>query len=450
MLNQEDGAITNPLRRPPYRALQYLGAKLRSLQEITAVVSQLAAPRTYVVDMFAGSGVVSRALADAGFAVVAVDVQAYSATICRALLCIGRSHDNGDLAESLRAAAPESPWLTVAESWIKDEAHALSQGDGEALALRLNLVPQAWRPEGATSAMLRLFDGVRQRRGRACFDLPALIGSYYSGSYFGIRQAGELDRARAGIEILKNSRSIDDWGADVLTTALIGAMSDAVFSAGKHFAQPFSPNDSNMKFAAARLLSDRGVDVWRSMRSRIRSITKSSPRLGLQHHVLHRSFEGVTTDDLPGPISVIYADPPYTAQQYSRFYHLPETVTKYSVPDLSVRNGSVTKGLYPEGRFKSRFSSARKAPDALSDLCLFARRANASLLLSYSNTDGDDTGNKRMMTLERVIEVCGQVFGVSAVESSRLEFSYRQFNSRERSRPSRSEAEYLIVCRHRC
>lgn len=449
MLNQ-DRAIAKPQRRPPYRALQYLGAKLRSLHEITAVVSQLAAPRTYVVDMFAGSGVVSRALSDAGFAVVAVDVQAYSATICRALLCIGRNRDNGDLAESLRAASPESPWLTVAESWIEDEAHALRQGDGEALASHSHRVPQAWRPEGATPAMLRLFDGVRQRRGRTCFDLPALIGSYYSGSYFGIQQAGEFDRARAGIENLKQSRSIDDWGADVLTTALIGAMSDAVFSAGKHFAQPFSPNNSNMKFAAARLLSDRGVDVWRSMTSRIKSITRPLSQLGLQHYVLQRSFEEVTIDDLPGPISVIYADPPYTAQQYSRFYHLPETVTNYSVPELSTHNGSVTKGLYPEGRFKSRFSSVTQAPDALSDICLFARRANASLVLSYSATEGNDTGNKRMMTLERVIEVCGQVFGVSAIDSSRLDISYRQFNSLERSRASRTEAEYLIVCRHRC
>lgn len=393
---------------------------------------------------------VSRALSDEGFAVIAVDVQAYSATICRALLGIGKTCDNDQLAESLQDTSPDSPWLTVAESWVENEANALRQGDGEALASVSRRVPQTWRPAGATPAMQRMFDRLHQRRGLACFDLPALIGSYYSGSYFGIQQAGELDRARAGIENLRQSRSIDPWGADVLVTALIGAMSDAVFSAGKHFAQPFCPNDSNMKFAAARLLSDRGVDVWRSVRSRIDSVTRSSPRLGLQHCVLQRSFEEMTTDDLPGPVSVIYADPPYTAQQYSRFYHLPETVTEYSVPKLSAHNGSVTKGLYPEGRFKSRFSSATLAPQALADLCRLAKQANASLVLSYSATEGGETGNKRMMTLARVMEICGQVFGVRAVESKRLDFSYRQFNSHERSRTSRSEAEYLIICRRKC
>lgn len=430
--------------------MQYLGTKLRTLDDIVSAVSDLAAPGTHVVDMFAGSGVVSRRLSDAGLTVASVDVQSYSAIICRALLGVGKTQARSDLFERLQRTLHDATWLAVAGRWLDEEDRAVRNGDGDALVDLSRRVPQVWRSSGATSDMLRLFDAMSQLQGRQAFGVPAIIGTHYSGTYFGIRQAGELDQARAGIESLSSNGVIDSWEADVLLTALIGAMSEAVFSAGKHFAQPFDPKPSNMKFATKRLLADRSVNVWKSIESRVNRILAAAVDSQADHRVFCTSLEHLSEEPLALTTSVFYADPPYTAQQYSRFYHLPETLSSYVVPRLSTTDGVVTKGLYPEERFKSRFCSAVQAPQALADLCRLADRHRASLVLSYSATEGGSTGNRRMVSLDQVIRICRSAFGERRVDLQRLDFSYRQFNSHGLARSVRSEAEYLIVCHAPC
>jgi adenine-specific DNA-methyltransferase len=106
-------------------------------------------------------------------------------------------------------------------------------------------------------------------------------------------------------------------------------------------------------------------------------------------------------------VSVIYADPPYTDDQYSRFYHLLETLCLYDYPVVS------RAGLYRPNRFQTAFSLKSKAQDALQKLIDASARAGADLVLSYpTNGLANKAGaNVRAMLKKqfRHVEICNSI-----------------------------------------
>ena len=77
-------------------------------------------------------------------------------------------------------------------------------------------------------------------------------------------------------------------------------------------------------------------------------------------------------------VQLVYIDPPYTGEQYSRFYHILETVCKYDNPDLEF------KGLYRTDRFTSPFSLRKKAFQEFDKLFCLLSSKNKKIVLSYS------------------------------------------------------------------
>lgn len=52
-------------------------------------------------------------------------------------------------------------------------------------------------------------------------------------------------------------------------------------------------------------------------------------------------------------VDLVYMDPPYSTANYSRFYHIPETLVRYDYPSCD------SKGCYRNDRHKSNFSNPR-------------------------------------------------------------------------------------------
>src|SRR5207248_996014 len=119
----------------------------------------------------------------------------------------------------------------------------------------------------------------------------------------------------------------------------------------------------DLSFFKRRLMQDRSVDVWNVFRRSIETVYDVAARNTGGHSASQCSMEHLLRSSFrrEQKIDLIYADPPYTAQQYSRFYHIPETLVSYEVPHLQIKAGRNTRGLYPIGRFKSRFCSKRQA-----------------------------------------------------------------------------------------
>jgi adenine-specific DNA-methyltransferase len=75
--------------------------------------------------------------------------------------------------------------------------------------------------------------------------------------------------------------------------------------------------------------------------------------------------------------SVIYADPPYTDDQYSRYYHVWETLVAYDYPRAE------GEGRYRPDRFHTPFSRKSEVVWSVTELVRRTAALEADLVLSY-------------------------------------------------------------------
>ncbi len=113
---------------------------------------------------------------------------------------------------------------------------------------------------------------------------------------------------------------------------------------------------------------------------------------------------------------VTYLDPPYNSRQYSRFYHVLETLTKWDDPEL--------------------FGVALKpSPENISDYCKTAAPASLSdlvqalntkfIVISYNNTyNSKSSSSQNKITLEQIAEIAK-----SKGKTRILEMPYKHFNA---------------------
>jgi adenine-specific DNA methylase len=427
-LNASTFSTAVEVNHQPFRPVQYLGSKLRVLEDIRLAVASLAPARTRVADLFTGTTVVAQALAADGYQVTAVDTQKYAEVFGCALLGVGRASREAALAktitdglsEKVRAAA-NGLWATA----LKREDEALATKNHLALRTIYDEIPLTWRNPSVTS-------------------WAPPVTSVYAGTYFGIRQALTLDTILSLIEAGFQQSSISPWQYTAFKTSLMHAASLAVHSAGKHFAQPLTRSTSEGAFLAGRLISDRQVNIEQRFSDSCASISLLPHDNSNGHSVKLGAAEDIL--DQTAPHQLYYLDPPYTAQQYSRFYHILETLADDGIPKLPL-NTPPTAGLYPENRYKSAFSARSKAPAAFSRLIKGIAKQGASAVISYSASSAESNGNARMITFEEIIEICNNGFGKKNIECATMAHRYRQFNSFGKSNERRDDRELLILCK---
>jgi adenine-specific DNA-methyltransferase len=204
---------------------------------------------------------------------------------------------------------------------------------------------------------------------------PHLFATTYSGTYFGIKQAIEADSIVASLHSARAKRDIsrDDfrWGVLALGRTLL-----KVANSTGHFAQYLKPKPDNYR----RYINLRQRSIWAEWLNSIAPFTPiGTPKWRKRNKVFNQDALSL----IPrlarqnAEVSVIYADPPYTDDQYSRFYHVLETLCLYDYPAVS------GAGLYRASRFRTLFSIKSEAPKALSNFIEACARTGADLVLSY-------------------------------------------------------------------
>ena len=421
-----------------YRPVQYLGSKLRSLPAIVDACAQVTnGPGAW--DAFTGSSVVAQGLSQAGLRVTATDTQKAAATFATALLSVGRpDHSDVSLVELAKlvrlSEAAASPWADFIRSWALQEQAALTRGDVDALRDLYERLPQRGRP------------AMSEQVANVPFDDNMPMSSTFAGSYFGIGQALRLDQFRRSIRDAVKS-GMRPWYAASLLTALCSAASSISHSAGKHFAQPLGGDEKNANFRNKRMLQDRSLDVDEQF---MLSIAQQSTLTHMWDNAVE-CRDALNVDEAwlrERQTGVVYADPPYTAQQYSRFYHALDTLVMGINPPLQLVNGAPTRGLYPESRYLSPFCSRTKAAYAFDQLTTVARAADAAFVLSYS-TASEGSKNARMIELEELVGILRRHYGRSRVEVRALSHHYRDFNQKHTTAGGRRSDELLLIGRPR-
>src|SRR5699024_1695508 len=296
------------------------GSKVRSLDLISAQLSDNEGHTGRIWDPFTGSSVVAQRLAADGHHMWATDALDSSAMFATAMLGVNRAPSGDGLLQA--AADVSAPHLDagVWSKWVQREDEAIASRDGSALLSVGADVPQRWRSEVADQSIRNLFFDVEAAATSAEVQHEGLISSTYAGTYFGIRQALGLEQLRSRIDAVAPAEDLSSsWVRASLLTALCSAASTAVFSAGKHFAQPHRVRPGkSLAFHMKRALTDRSVDVVEQFRRAVHEIGARAAAGAEGHASGRRLVEQANADDLISRgVTAVYADPPSTAQQYS-------------------------------------------------------------------------------------------------------------------------------------
>jgi adenine-specific DNA methylase len=146
---------------------------------------------------------------------------------------------------------------------------------------------------------------------------------------------------------------------------------------------------------------------------------------------------------------VLYADPPYTRDHYSRFYHVLETMCLRDDPPISrvTKGGSraVSRGSYREDRHQSPFCIRSAAPAAFEALFAAARRRDLPLALSYSPHEAGDGTHPRVVSSIQIIEIARSYY--ERVECMVIDgAAHNKLNRGDLKLKTREHAEILVKC----
>lgn len=202
-----------------------------------------------------------------------------------------------------------------------------------------------------------------------------LFVTSHGGTYFGVQQAIDIDSVRHAADTLRARGAIEEYEHGWMVLALCRVLSTISNSTG-HFAQYLSPSSSNVR----RVVRKRRMDVWKLWAETLRELQPIGTVAWRRGNRLFDT-DAVTLLKRLSKRSrhptVIYADPPYTSDQYSRYYHVLENIVLYDYPKLE------SKGQYRENRFTSGFSLKSEVSSSFEDMASAASKLDSVFILSY-------------------------------------------------------------------
>jgi len=196
----------------------------------------------------------------------------------------------------------------------------------------------------------------------------------YGNAYFSLTQAAEIDSIRYALDTLRGQGVVTvvefDWALLALGHAAL-----RVANTTGHFAQFLTPSEKNV----GRVIQQFGRSVFSEWMNSIETMKPIGSSKWREANRATRSDSATLLRGIPkgSGLGVVYCDPPYTDDQYSRFYHVWETLVLYDYPEI------IGQGRYRPGRFTTDFSLRSRVADAFRSLVEEVSATGADLVLSY-------------------------------------------------------------------
>jgi 16S rRNA G966 N2-methylase RsmD len=342
-----------------------------------------------VVDLFCGAGSVAWFAAETTpLPVLAVDLQLYAVALARAVIERGTPLDHRELCSAWLGGAEQS--RDASPLWR--EAAAVSDENIAALV----------------------------REARTLCARPSAVGpiwNAYGGHYFSPAQALTIDHMLSRLPKREPERG-------VCLAATIRAASNCAAAPG-HTAQPFQPTTTAGPFVREAWARDPLGEARRALE-------ELSPR---HARVVGeaRVGEAVEVADTLRPDDLVIVDPPYSGVQYSRFYHVLETVARGE--SVSVEG----IGRYPAigHRPQSDFSVRGRSKVALERLLSSLASAGATVVFTFPAGDCSNG-----LSGDAVVEVAGAWY---EIERQLVDGSFSTLGGNNGSRASRTASSELIL-----
>lgn len=370
--------------------MKYMGSKRWQLQNgLGRQLRKVVRPGDSFVDLFAGSGSVSWFVAtQLDASVTAVDLQNYAAAL------------SGSVIERTRRLDADR----LIKSWI------------EPVGLAETSMQSAIEQERESRAGSLSRSAVETIRSIAA-EQSQLFVRAYGGHYFSLEQSSQIQQLRDTLPTRKpDSR--------VCLAALVSAASRCSASPG-HTAQPFQPTEK----ALPHIQSIWNRDLLDEVELALRGIS-------CQHAT--RSGQALVGDansyaeTLNGG-EVVFVDPPYSAAQYSRFYHVLEGIAVGGFRSVSGagRSPALTD------RRRSDFSTVSGARIAFAELLsiLGSKRCRVVVTFPQSRASNGVSG-------EEVAELARKWFDVDTSVSSA---SFSTLGGNGEGRSARHRANEMII-----
>lgn len=438
----------------PARTISYLGSKWRVIEQVRATIAAVVPPGGIVCDIFAGSGAVAASLAPR-WTVVTNDIQEYARVLCSAALTPPEANAARDasLVNRARTSRLHADLREALGGLLDYERRCLESaaaGDIEDLCDLMEYGSLFEVPAEDVPKRLRsVLKGARTRlvAGGLSEGADSVVSRQFGGIYFAWRQAIELDA------ILAEVHKLDGRLRDYFLTAALATASEAVNTVGKQFAQPIRPRDSQgraKRHLVRQTLRDRSIDVLGNYALWLTRLARTDRRPRRRHVSLRADFRDVLRDDAVR-FDVVYADPPYTRDHYSRYYHVLETMCMHDDPSVSttkIRNDGVSKvsrGMYRHDRHQSPFCIKSQAPGAFEELFRGVRDRGVPLVVSYSPYEEGSGARPRLLTVSQLSSLAKKYFrSIEIVPVGGM--SHNKFNLTERNFAIEHEAEVLVTC----
>lgn len=233
----------------------------------------------------------------------------------------------------------------------------------------------------------------------------------YSGTYFSKEQCIAIDSVRYAIEKTEN-----EYKKALYLFALMCAMCKVQSTPG-HFAQ-FMPSEHK------RIIPLQNMDLLAEFYSKCDDYSFLC-FTDKENKAYCCDYNDLLSQDVIKKVDTIYLDSPYTQEQYSRFYHILETIVKYDCPTVNY------KAKYRDDRFMSGFCYKNKAKSEFEKIIKFSKLNNSDLVISYSN--------KGLISPEDLVRLSEEYFG--NVELKAIDYKHSTQGKGEQKLK-----EILIIC----
>lgn len=409
--------------------LQYMGSKARIISHICDPIIKNKSIET-VVDLFAGTGSVGYALKSYKN-VISNDIEYYAYIINQAILN-GCNFSEADESAFWIAVEQQDMLLrrkvSIAISaeknfFVDDVDYKLYQAFCEKTPSVFQSQSDDPRMKELTELVSHVFPGTEPS-----LDIPCLFLTYFSNAYFGIAQCCQIDALRSAIKQVK-----DEYTKNILLTVLMSVMS-AVASTTTHFAQFLKVKN---KSTCKNLLSKRKINIIEECKVLLKKYRtaglcdkEESAKFDCYNLDFTECLDLITLDNH----TLVYADPPYFKEHYSRYYHILNTLCLYDYPAMAVnpQTHELSIGRYRDDRRVSDFGKKAKALGAFETLIKRCATAGSWLMMSYSDNSIVDIADLQALA-EKQYDVL-----IEKVELSH--------SKQGRSSTSKVD-EYIFICR---
>lgn len=432
-LNEEKTTMNDKIYE--FSILQYLGHKKKLINFIKENMHPYMAQNDVLLDLFSGTSIVAYNFKNTN-EVFANDVSPFAYEIAKALIDNNsvKKYEDFDRVRNFYRKNKNKLKKIFKEKFEKEKIFLQNNSIDELIKFYNNMSNY---PHDFVNEAMNIRD---YRKNNKLFPY-ILFSSYYSNNYFGIHQSLDIDSLKYAID----HGNFNEIEKGILHTCLFYAMNECSFSRDGHFAQVI-----DLEKSKKRLLNSRKKSVYNYFIKKLDDFCRSDFLVNKRMFSKNKNYalslnykEALLKDKINSEIDVVYADPPYTTNKYSRYYHLLNTLVLYDYPKITKYNGGYTKGLYRANRYKSLFCSKVNAIKEIKNLFEICKKNKKIIAFSYAYPADSNTQNtsRYSASINDILSAGFDIFGERNFEVNIKAYEH----ANQRNSNNKKVNEYLLI-----